>query len=130
MEFRSSKFPPDGEVNPGRFGKRLADFLSQQLPHWEVRSGPPYPEDWGWDVPVLDMGFSVWVGCGNIDGASDAFLCFVEPHKRTVRKFLRTLDTTAAVSRVVSALENVLSADPQIHEVRWREASNDVERAP
>jgi hypothetical protein len=35
LEFRSTEFPAyphEEEINPGRFGKRLAEFLVAQLP--------------------------------------------------------------------------------------------------
>jgi hypothetical protein len=64
VEFRSSAFPPyDSEsqdINPGRFGTRLAEYLSAELRKRGEKVGDP-----------------------------DGFLCFIEPHTEYVRK-LRT----------------------------------------
>jgi hypothetical protein len=46
-------------------------------------------------------------------------LCFIEPSTPFVRKLFRKIDTTAAVARVAAALDHVLRAHAEIHDVRW-----------
>ncbi len=39
VEFRTTKFPsydPEGEVNPGRYGQRLAEFLSENALQFDL----------------------------------------------------------------------------------------------
>jgi hypothetical protein len=59
VEFRSSKFPPyDGEeeeINPGLWGKRLAEYLVHKLAEKGIKSEEMVAEDWGWYVPIKDL---------------------------------------------------------------------------
>src|SRR4029077_15019005 len=85
LEFRSDKFPPiEGEdqlVNPGVWGKRLADYLREGLHREGIEAGEPIAEDWGWVLPLTDDPFGVWVGCSNYGESPDRFWCFLHPHK-------------------------------------------------
>lgn len=55
VEFRSEAFPPyeseAEEVNPGRFGKRVAEFFASGLTQEGFLPGAIFAEDWGWVVP-------------------------------------------------------------------------------
>ena len=55
VEFRSSKFPPyEGEeedINPGLWGKRLAEYLVVKLAERGIETDPIIVEDWGWLSP-------------------------------------------------------------------------------
>jgi hypothetical protein len=123
VEFRSSEFPAqpgeDEQINPGRYGKSLADYLREQLTARGISAGEPYAEDWGWAVPIDNPEFPLWIGCGNYEEYPDGFLCFIEPRKPYVRKLFRKIDTTAAVGRVASALDAILQSHPKVREVRW-----------
>ena len=67
VEFRSGKFPPyDGEqeqINPGLWGKRLAEYLREKLQTDGIKTGDIYSEDWGWALPIQN-------GRASLDGAS------------------------------------------------------------
>ncbi len=69
VEFRSDRFSAyEGEeekANPGLWGQRLAEFLRDRLRAEGFEIKEPFPEDWGWVVPVANRGFSVWIGCGH-----------------------------------------------------------------
>lgn len=123
VEFRSSKFAPqDGEdqaVNPGRFGRGLAEYLRARLAEQGVETGDVVAEDWGYVIPVKHEAFKLWIGCGNYEEYPDGFLCFIEPSKTSVRRFLRRIDTTADVTRVAEALDRILGSDAAIQAVRW-----------
>jgi len=124
--FRSDKFPPyEGEeelINPDLWGQRLGEYLKQRLSVEGVETGELIPEDWGWCLPVKNDTFRLWIGCGHAQDHADSYLCFVEPAKPKVRKFLRTIDTTERVGRIVAALDDILASDPDIRDVRWRDA--------
>jgi hypothetical protein len=85
LKFRSDKFPPvEGEdklVNPGVWGKRLADFLRDGLRGESFETGEPIAEDWGWVLPLKNDPFGVWVGCSNNGEEPDGFWCFLHPRK-------------------------------------------------
>lgn len=123
VEFRSARFPAyEGEeeqVNPDLWGKRLAEYLSQRLRSAGVLTGEIYAEDWGWGIPLPHDDFSMWMGCGRYQEYPDGYLVFVEPSKPMIRNFLKKIDTTAAVGRVVEALNRILNSDPEIRDVRW-----------
>jgi hypothetical protein len=123
VEFRSTDFPPyeseAQELNPGRWGKRLAEFLVQGLPNYGFEPGAPIPEDWGWVVPIKNDGFRLWIGCGNLDEQPEGFLCFIEPHQPSIRKFLRKIDTSTRVNELREAIDQLMSASPNVREKRW-----------
>ena len=123
LEFRSDSFPAtEGEaeaVNPGRWGKALAEYLRQQLTSRGLPGGEPVAEDWGWLVPINNDSFPLWVGCGNYEEYPDGFLCFIEPSKPFVRRLLRKVDTTERVERVAFALEGALRAHSGVRDLKW-----------
>ena len=123
VQFRSTRFPPyDGEqedVNPGLWGKCLAEYLEQELNARGIETNTIYSEDWGWALPIKNDSFPLWIGCGHQDGDDDEFLCFIEPSRPVIRKLFRKIDTTERVGRIAEALEDVLMSDPDIGDVRW-----------
>jgi len=125
VEFRSSKFPPyeveQEQINPGLWGKRLAEYLREKLRTDGIQTGDIYSEDWGWALPIQNETFPTWLGCGHQDGADDEFLVFIEPSKPLIRKWFKKIDTTAFVGRVAVTLQKILASDPEIRDVRWVE---------
>ena len=123
VEFRSDKFPPyDGEedeINPGLWGKRLAEYLQRNLPHYGVKVTAIGAEDCGWMVELENDEFPLWIGCGHQDGDNDEFLCFIEPSKPFIRKFFKKIHTIAKVRRVADALNKVLESNPDIRDINW-----------
>ena len=125
VEFRSSKFPPyEGEeeqINPGLWGKRLAEYLVQKLTERGIETEEIGPEDWGWYIPVRNEGFPLAICCGHQDEGDDAFLCFTDPSTPVVKKFFKKIDATPQLSRLTEALQQILASDPEIREVVWTE---------
>ena len=125
VEFKSSKFPPydreEEEINPGLWGKRLAEYLVQKLADLGVETEDIVAEDWGYYVPVRNEGFELALCCGHQNGDDDEFLCFTEPSRPVVKKLFRKVDATVQLSRLIEALEKILSSDPDIREIVWTE---------
>ena len=123
VTFRSRKFPPyDGEeeqINPGLWGRRLAEYLVDRLAGTGVETEEPIPEDWGWFIPVRHDRFRLAICCGHQNGEDDEFLCFTDPSTPIVRKLFKKVDLTEELERIVNALEAILSADPDITDVAW-----------
>jgi hypothetical protein len=125
VAFRSDRFASHaGEedvVNPGLYGKRLAEFLVRELKPKGFQPSEPIAEDWGWVIPIKNDGFRLWIGCGHYEEHPDGFLCFIEPHKPAIRKFpfLRKIDTSKRVGELQQAIDEILAAEPSIREKRW-----------
>ena len=125
VEFRSSKFPPyDGEeeeINPGLWGRRLAEYLVQKLSEHGIKTGEIIAEDWGYYIPVQNEKFRLGVCCGHQNGDDDEFLIFTDPSMPTIKKWFKKIDVTAPLSRLTEALQQILSSDPDITDVTWIE---------
>lgn len=126
VEFRSSSFPPyegeEEEINPGLWGKRLAEYLAAKLAEKGIETEPMAVEDWGCYLPVKNEGFRLGLCCGHQHGDDDQFQVFSEPSSPKVKKFFRTIDATPQLTRLLGALREILAADPAIREVVWSEA--------
>ena len=125
VEFRSSKFPPyEGEeeqINPGLWGKRLAEYLVQKLNEKGITTEEMVAEDWGWYVPVRNEGFRLALCCGHQNGDDDEFLCFTDPSKPVVKRLFKKIDATPQLTRLTEALQQILASDPEIRDVVWTE---------
>ncbi|MGH8444013.1 MAG: hypothetical protein ACREVL_02045 [Solimonas sp.] len=123
VEFSSGHFPayPDeaDQINPGRFGRRLAEFVGAGLSQRGWRVHDIGAEDWGWRVELEHAAFALWIGCGNYDDFDDGFLCFIEPSKPLVRRWLRRIDTTAAVEKLAGDLADTLERSGKASRLRW-----------
>lgn len=126
VEFRSDKFPAlpgeEEQINPGIWGKRLADFLREGLRAEGIETTEAISEDWGWIVPVVNPAFNLWIGCGN-QGNGDEFTCFIEPGTPFIRKFFfKKIHTADRINALQAAMDRVLEKEPAIRDKRWREA--------
>ncbi len=122
-EFRSDKFPPcdeDERINPGIWGKRLADYLVAHLATHGLIADMPIAEDWGWYIPVEVDSAALALCCGHQDGDDDEFLVFTDPAQPVTSKWFRTRDVAAQLARLLGALETILSTDPDIRGLSWR----------
>ena|SRR5438128_11601825 len=67
LEFRSSGFPAypgeEEEINPGRYGKRLAEFLAKRLPGYGFHVTQINAEDWGWRIDLQHDDFPSASAC-------------------------------------------------------------------
>ena len=126
VEFRSSKFPPyEGEeeqINPGLWGKRLAEYLVQKLAEKGIATEEMVAEDWGWYVPVPNEGFRLAICCGHQNGDDDEFVCFTDQSTLIVKKLFEKIDATAQLTRLTEALQQILASDPEIRDIVWTES--------
>lgn len=126
VAFRSSKFPPypgeEEQINPGLWGKRLAEYLVQKLGAKGIETEEMVAEDWGWYIPVRNEGVRLALCCGHQDGDDDEFLCFTDPSTPIVKRFFKKIDATPQLTRLIEALEQILASDPDIRQIVWTEA--------
>jgi hypothetical protein len=125
VEFRSSKFPPyEGEeeqINPGLWGRRLAEYLVQKLSEKGIETQAVIAEDWGYYIPVENEGFRLALCCGHQNGDDDEFLCFTDPSTPIIKRLFKKIDATAQVSRLAEVLQQILASNPDIRDVVWTE---------
>jgi len=123
VEFRSSKFPPyddeEEHINPGLWGKRLAEYLAQKLAQHGIETEEMAIEDWGCYLPIRNKGFRLALCCGHQDGDGDQFLVFTEPSTPKVKKFFRTIDATPQLTRLLEALRKILESDSDVRDIVW-----------
>jgi hypothetical protein len=123
VEFRSDRFPAcdreEYQTSFGVWGKRLADFLRDSLRAEGFETEDPYAEDWGWNVPIVNDKFRLWVGCSNYKEYPDGFCCYIEPHTAFVRRFFRKVDTRERITELQRALDKVLAETAGITAKRW-----------
>jgi hypothetical protein len=128
VTFRSSKFPPyEGEeeqINPGLWGKRLAEYFVEKLKELGIETRDIIPEDWGWYIPIENDGLRLAICCGHQSGDDDEFLCFTDPATPIIRKLFRKIDASEQLSRLVEAMDKILSSDPEIRDVEWMDVKN------
>ena len=110
-EFRSSKFPSydkkNGEVNPGIWGKRLAEYISQNLEKHGVKTLKIIAEDWGYYLPI-QMKKPEWRFAVETErGVNDKFIIYTVPKTPKIRKLFRTKDITPQLSRLVDAVREI-----------------------
>lgn len=121
LEFQSAAFPAcpgeDEEINPGIYGKRLAQFLASELPRRGFATSGIFAEDWGWSIGLENEDFPLWIGCANY--GEDGFLCFIEPSKDHVTRWFRRISTSETVARLAAALEQIIRASGKAHDLRW-----------
>jgi hypothetical protein len=125
VAFRSKNFPPyngeEEQINPGLWGKRLAEYLVDKLKHHGIETEEIIAEDWGWYIPIKNEGFRLAICCGHQDGDDDKFLCFTDPATPIIRKLFKKIDATHELTRIVKAMDNILSSDPGITDIKWIE---------
>jgi len=125
VEFVSDAFPSypdeDEDINPGIWGKRLAEYLCSHLPGHGITPMEPYTEDWGWEIPIKNEKFKMFIGCSNqLEQGGNRFLCFIDPSKPEVRKGLfGKVDARSDISRVAEAIDKILTSNPAITDLRW-----------
>lgn len=123
VEFRSDRFPPfddEGQqIDLGLWGKRLAEFLRDELRAVGIEAEEPVAEDWGWIVPIVNDKFRLWIGCGRHLEYPDGFLCFIEPHGPFVRKFLKRIDTRETVISLQQVVDEILGKLYGVRAKRW-----------
>jgi hypothetical protein len=124
-EFRSKKFPPyDGDeelINPGLWGKRLAEYLVQKMAERGIETEKIVGEDWGWYIPIQNEGFKLAVCCGHQNGDDDEFLCFTDPSTPIIKQLFKRIDATPQLTKLTQALQQILSSDPEITDLVWSE---------
>jgi len=119
VEFRSSALldAQGGETGPK--GEAVARLLAAELPGHGYQIECVDPEDWGWRVQIANSAFPLWIGCGHYQEYADGHLCFIEPSRPYIRRWLKRVPTADAVERLATAIEDILRASGAVNDLRW-----------
>lgn len=111
IKIYSNSFSPyeneEQEINPGRFGKRLAEFLKTELETKGIEVAEIYPTDYAYELRIEKFNFKIYVIAGNIDGEKEHFLISIEPKKKYIRKLFKKIPTEEKVSIVYETILNI-----------------------
>ena len=123
--FNSDSFTPTADeldedsedyINPGIYGRQLADYLKIGLRERGYKIKFRCAEDWGfWQEIEHNGGYMLAVGCANYE---EGHRIFVQPDKPVIRRWLRKIDVREDVEALVAALGKLLKNDPDIRDVR------------
>ncbi|MDQ8196393.1 hypothetical protein QEH59_18335 [Coraliomargarita sp. SDUM461004] len=127
VEFRSKKFPAyedeEEEINPGLWGRRLAEYLTTKLKEKGIPIEDYFTEDWGYYLPIENKEFRLAICCSHQYGDDNEFLCFTEPRTPKVRKLFKKIDASEQLGKITKAMDEILTSDPDIRDVKWMEAN-------
>jgi hypothetical protein len=152
VEFKSAafpKYPNENEelVNDHCWGKRLAEYVRDELPKHGVATGDILCEDWGWLVYLENADFPLFIGCGVMDdGDVDAdesdheaarhamppstlpklpegmyeFVVHVNAEPSLLKRLFRKVNTAPAIEKAAQGLKAMMAADPKaFQDVQW-----------
>lgn len=119
LEFRSSDLLDAHSAPDLPMGKKVAELFEAMLPSAGFEVENLISEDWGWSVRLRHDQFPLWIGCGFYPEYDDGFLCFIEPSKPYVRRWLRRLPTEECVEKLADAIEAILRENPSVRHLRW-----------
>jgi hypothetical protein len=125
LQFRSSQFEivpgEDEQTNPGIYGLRLAEFMTQQL-NSNGYTASFLAEDWGWCVMLKHPDFESFVGCSSC--SDNEWQIQISPDKPVIRRFFKKFDTVDWVESLADTIEKILTSNGEAQGLRW---SNDAE---
>ncbi len=118
LEFRSHALL-DSSDEAGPHGRLVAEMLAAELPGHGYEVERIVQDDWGWLVQIANPSFPLWIGCGRYEEYADGHLCFIEPSRPYVRRWLKLISTLQIVERLASALEKIVHDSGQATDLRW-----------
>jgi len=116
LEFRAPALV-DAPTEDVPAGQRVAELLAAELPRHGYRVTDVHSEDWGWRVAIANAAFPLWIGCGHYEEYADGHLCFIEPSRPYLRRWLKRVATSEVVEGLAGALEGILH--DRASDLRW-----------
>jgi len=128
--FKSSKFElelgEDEEINPGIYGRQLANWLKVRLEECGYPKVEMVEEDWGRCVVCAWRPFALWVGCGNMTDAKGpksaelprkediVWHCFIGADVFPWTRLFSKVRPESVIAKLNEDLRRILAAEPQI----------------
>jgi len=123
VTFTSDFFKPiageEGETNPGRFGKALAQWLAAQLKERGVSVEGVIPEDFGWVVMISRKPVMLWLGCGNTDGSTTEWSVFPVAELSALQRLFKRVDPSPEIERLRNHIAKLVPSIPGVTNVVW-----------
>lgn len=107
----------DRQTNPGRYGKKFANWLQVQLKTHGQSAEDVFPTDWGWCVALIRKPYPVWIGCGSRMGKTDEWGAFVAAEPSLIQRFFIKLDPQPIVGQTYRRLEEVMQRIPELTDI-------------
>ncbi|TYA84424.1 hypothetical protein [Seonamhaeicola marinus] len=115
---KSELFPAypgeEEEINPGRFGKRLAEFIKELLIKENIEVADLYSTDYSYELRLDQFKFSVYISTGNIDEEKNEFLISISPKKEFKRKLFKKIPTKETVTKIYNVIKKGILNNPEI----------------
>jgi hypothetical protein len=123
--FKTSKFRQvldDDEIDRVILGEDCVEWLRAQLSsHKDIVTKSPILEDWGWTMALSLDGSELWMNVQDWSFEREqTWHLWIEP--RGILARINTRRLAAASRRLRELIEEVLSGDAEIREVRWSQA--------
>ncbi|MBB3953458.1 hypothetical protein [Novosphingobium sediminicola] len=133
LTFFSDAFPmipdptPEGEepwedideVNPGLFGRRLADFVVRGLCAAGIAADEPGVEDYGWWVNLPGWGHRSFLVCTGGWGEPGQFHITFYPAKPKVWCWWRFVDARPCNEQMTQAVEKLMRESGLVRDMTW-----------
>lgn len=116
VEFRSAALI---DPSPATGGGMVAGILKDNLPLHGFEVVAVTQEDWGVHIALTNDAFALSIGCGHYAEYPDGHLCFIEPSKPVIRRWLRKISTVETVEKLAAALDDILAQRNGIDHLRW-----------
>ncbi len=118
LYIKSELFPSypgeENDINPGRFGKRLAEFTKSLLIEKKIDVADLYSTDYSYELRLDQFKFSVYISTGNIDGEKNEFLISISPKEEFKRKLFKKISTKETINKIYSIIKQGIVDNPKI----------------
>ena len=118
ISIQSKLFPSypneEDDMNPGRFGKKLGEYIQHVLEKEHIQVADLYPTDYSYEIRIDQFEFSIYVQAGNVDGETEEFIVFVEPTKPFIRKWFKKIPTKERVQSIYNILLEDFQSNSEI----------------
>ena len=122
IHFWSDRFKPDPgedeEVNPGIYGKKLAIWITDELPESRIKINRMYPEDWGWEIDVSTENIKRYIGVRNVDGTENEWVVFIDIKNKMIKKLLgKSQNEEQEIEEILKGLKTILRNEESIRDL-------------
>ncbi|MFK7972518.1 MAG: hypothetical protein AB8F95_19260 [Bacteroidia bacterium] len=118
IAIKSDLFPSypneEDDINPGVFGKRLAEYVKQALEKNGVAVADLYTTDHSYELRLDQFDFTVYIQLRNEESEENRFILFIDPQKPFIRKFFKKIPTTETIKKVYDTILNAFQNDQGI----------------